>query len=287
MKTKSKRLLIKIIAAILILLLPVIISNYALVTTEYNFNKTEENGVKIAFISDLHGKKFGFGNSLLVNKLSQLNPDIICLGGDFIDEDNTSDDNEELIELVSQLVKIAPTYYSYGNHDLHYFRAYGKIILDAMSEAGCTVLEEKYVDITVGNIDFRLGGMYDYAFNIKDYSEKNWSQDSTNIFLADFTDTDKTKILLCHRPDCFIFNDTDLVWDIDYILSGHTHGGIWQIPFTGGLIAPAQGFFPEYDKGEFSINDSRMIISSGLAGYNMVPRLFNCPEITIIEFNED
>ena len=278
--------IISLFTVLAILLISVLISNYTIVTTEYDYTINDTPSVKVLFISDLHGRMFGINNKALIKKISAQNPDIICLGGDFIDEDNTSDDNEDLLELISNLVKIAPTYYSYGNHDLHYFRAYGHSILDAMSQEGCTVLEEEYVDLSINGIDFRLGGMYDFSFNIKDLSENNWSQDSTNIFLADFTDTDKTKILLCHRPDCFIFNDTDLVWDINYILSGHTHGGIWQIPFVGGVIAPDQGFFPTYDKGEFYLNNTKLIISSGLAGFNIIPRLFNSPEITIIEFNE-
>ena len=278
--------IISLFTVLAILLISVLISNYTIVTTEYDYTINDTPSVKVLFISDLHGRMFGINNKALIKKISAQNPDIICLGGDFIDEDNTSDDNEELLELINELVKIAPTYYSYGNHDLYYFRAYGHFILDAMREAGCVILEENYVDIKVNNAELRLGGMYDFSFNIKDLSEKNWSKDSTNIFLQEFTDTNMTKILLCHRPDCFIFNDTDLSWDIDYVLSGHTHGGIWQIPFVGGVIAPDQGFFPTYDKGEFYLNNTKLIISSGLAGFNIIPRLFNSPEITIIEFNE-
>ena len=89
--------------------------------------------------------------------------------------------------------------------------------------------------------------------------------------------------MLAHRPDSFIYGNAAYLWDIDLVLSGHTHGGLWRLPFIGGVIAPEQGLFPEYDKGEFDLGNIKMIISSGLNGYNNIPRLFNSPEITVIE----
>lgn len=283
--SKKYKSILSITTAAIILLLFVVISNYMITIKNYNYTYTDSPAVKIIFISDLHGKLYGKDNFMLINKIADQEPDIICLGGDFIDEDNTSDDNNEFLELLKNLVAIAPTYYSYGNHDLHYFRANGHDILSDMEDLGCTVLEEKYVDIELNGISFRIGGIYDYAFNRKNLSQSNWNKDSTNKFLKEFTNTDKHTILLCHRPDCFIYGNATSLWNIDYILCGHTHGGICQIPFVGGFIAPDQGFFPEYDKGEFIFENTKMIISSGLSGYKIIPRLFNSPEITVIEFN--
>ena len=85
-------------------------------------------------------------------------------------------------------------------------------------------------------------------------------------------------------PDTFIFNGAANLWDVDLVLSGHTHGGLIRLPFLGGLIAPMQGFFPEYDKGYFELgNNMQMIISAGLAGYGILPRINNLPEICVID----
>ena len=87
--------------------------------------------------------------------------------------------------------------------------------------------------------------------------------------------------MLCHRPeiDCILSEG-----DADFIISGHTHGGVIRIPLIGGLVAPTQGLFPKYDQGKFTV-DGRMtlIITSGLAGYACVPRVCNRPEVCVVD----
>ena len=56
-----------------------------------------------------------------------------------------------------------------------------------------------------------------------------------------------------------------------------------RLPFVGGVISPSEGLFPEYDYGRYRFGDTDMILSSGLCGYDMVPRLFNRPEICVID----
>ena len=68
-------------------------------------------------------------------------------------------------------------------------------------------------------------------------------------------------------------------------MCGHTHGGAVQIPFIGGVFAPNQGFFPKYDKGEFDLFDSKMIVSAGLGDAYPILRINNCPEISVVEIN--
>ena len=279
---KNNKVLIFITAAAIFLLLSVIISNNHIEIKRYHYADDVSDTVSIVLISDLHGNSFGKGNQQLLNKIRDIHPDIICLAGDFIDEDNTPKDNAEFIEFLEKLTDINPVYYSYGNHDLGYFRENGFTLLDDIRKTGCTILEEEYVDIDIKYKHIRLGGMYDYAFNQQYLSGEEWMQDPTYIFLEEFSDTDRTKILMCHRPESFIYEDAS-AWNIDYVLAGHTHGGIWRLPFVGGFIAPEQGLFPEYDKGEFDINNIKMIISSGLSGYKKIPRMFNNPEITVIE----
>ena len=282
--TGKHKVIISVTAAAIFLLLSVIISNYHIVTQTYYYTQDVSDVKRIVLITDLHGKEYGKDNEKLINMISDINPVFICLAGDFIDEDNTEEDNAEFIELLKKLNSINQTYYSYGNHDLAYLNINGFEILEKIKSTGCIILDETFVDININDTKIRLGGMYNYAFNQQFVTDELWHSSSTYKFLEDFTDTERIKILMCHRPESFIYEDASQ-WNIDYVFSGHTHGGIWRLPFIGGIIAPEQGFFPEYDKGEFDINNIKMIISSGLSGYKNIPRLFNSPEITIIELD--
>ena len=73
---------------------------------------------------------------------------------------------------------------------------------------------------------------------------------------------------------------------IDLVLSGHAHGGQVRIPFVGGLVAPNQGLFPEYDAGMFTKENTTMIVSRGI-GNSIIPiRVNNRPEVILIELSK-
>jgi predicted MPP superfamily phosphohydrolase len=96
--------------------------------------------------------------------------------------------------------------------------------------------------------------------------------------LAD--DESSYTILLSHRPELF---ESYAHCNIDLVLSGHTHGGQFRLPFIGWLIAPDQGIFPKYDAGLFTNGSTNMIVSRGL-GNSIIPiRFNNRPEVIVIE----
>ena len=69
------------------------------------------------------------------------------------------------------------------------------------------------------------------------------------------------------------------------VLSGHAHGGQFRLPFVGGIIAPNQGFFPKYDAGIYTREQTTMIVSRGI-GNSVIPvRFNNRPEVVMIEMN--
>ena len=282
-KKKIIRIIISILsAAAIILLLSVFVSNFFITVNSYDYNISNSSDVKIVFLSDLHGREFGKNNVRLIKKISEQKPDIICLTGDFIDENNTYKDNGEFLNLVKALLNIAPVYYSYGNHDYSYFIDNGFGFIETLENSGCEFLDKEYVDIDIEGVPLRLGGIYDYAFNLQGMRKSDWENTDIFKFLSDFTSTDRTTVLMCHRPDSFIYGDASLIWNIDLVLCGHTHGGLWRLPFIGGVIAPEQGFNPAFDKGEYDIGNIKMFINAGLAGYGINPRLFNLPEVTVI-----
>ena len=85
-------------------------------------------------------------------------------------------------------------------------------------------------------------------------------------------------VLLSHRPELFdVYTD----FSVDLVFSGHAHGGQFRLPILGGLVAPHQGFFPEYDAGLFAENGTAMLVSRGV-GNSIIPiRFNNRPEIVL------
>jgi len=51
----------------------------------------------------------------------------------------------------------------------------------------------------------------------------------------------------------------------------------------GGLYAPGQGLFPEYDSGIYTEEGTSMIVSRGIGNSAFPVRFNNRPEIIIVE----
>lgn len=248
------------------------IKNYSISTDKLN------SSAKFVFISDLHCKEYGDKNSELVSKIKEQNPLFIAVGGDMVNK--YSSDDHVMRGLLPQLANIAPTYCILGNHEL--------ILKDEIdfkndiNSTGAKLLDNEMVTIETNGEKFLLGGMSDfpyYDFNAPDYDTPE------RYFWEDFKDKSKNgySILLHHQPEYLesIMQDSN----VDLVMCGHTHGGAVQIPFAGGVFAPNQGFFPKYDKGEFDLYDTKMIISAGLGDAYPVLRLNNCPEISVVQIN--
>lgn len=262
-----------------------LLAQVSIKATDYSVDlKALDAPIKIAVCSDLHNRRFGKGNSRIINKIKAQQPDAVFMPGDFVTEKSDETDVEEFLALAEAAVKIAPTYYSLGNHEWLYINQHGDAFLDRLSALGVTVLENEFVDTEINGAAVRIGGISDLAFPYR-VSREEWKVGETSVFLQAFEDTDLPKLMLCHRPESFSWDGVDTKWKIDLIFSGHTHGGIVRLPFVGGLIAPNQWFFPALDYGEFELSNAKMIICSGFAGYGAIPRVFNLPEIAVVSIS--
>lgn len=248
-------------------------------------------GFKMVVISDLHDHEFGKDNEKLIRCVKEQDPEMIILDGDMLNEDSKSD--RVPVRLVKGLAEIAPVYYALGNHELDYIgAAEGKKmqkhpedsgLVKDLTDAGACVLEEGYRDVEIGGCKVRIGGMYEYAFALDgDNSAENLTGDVRD-FLEEFQNTDRYKIMLCHRPDSFVFGDASDYWKIDLVISGHDHGGQVVIPFKGGLYGGDQGWFPPYVHGLYRTGRIRLFVTSGLSSEKQkLPRWNKRPEIAVL-----
>ncbi|EAC2885027.1 metallophosphoesterase [Listeria monocytogenes] len=237
-----------------------------------------EKEIKLVQLSDLHFSEFGDKNENLLHKVANLNPDVIAITGDLFDRQGDSVPKE----LIKKLTKIAPVYFSSGNHEYDVKNAYEDDYKPFLEKIGVVNLEDQTATIDVGGQKFQMSGLrssanldYDYPYYKEGLAEIKKQQDSTYY-----------QILLSHMPDYFelyVENGFDLT------LSGHTHGGIVRIPYTNiGAIAPGpqRTLLPDYVYGEHSKDGKTMIISAGLGAGSLhqkaFPRLGNPYEIVAV-----
>lgn len=277
----------KVIAIIIIVLIvyvagSVFISYNYLTVNEFSVDTGKcGEAVTAVVISDLHDHEFGADNWRLAEKIEEIQPDLILMDGDMLNE--ASEDASVPLELIGQLKDTAPVYYALGNHELGYMENGHPELTGELEAAGAVVLDKTYVDIEVNGNKVRIGGMYDYAFGLNGNNDASAAPSDTLSFLQEFQDTDSLKIMLAHRPDSFIFGDASKVWDVDLVVSGHNHGGQVVIPFLGGLYGGDQGWFPEYIHGMYQKDKIRMFVTSGLGTHHeKLPRFNNPPEIAVL-----
>ena len=272
---KKKKKIIGLCIALVILIPFFIWQNNYLTETTYQYDVSGIDpalgGMKIAQISDLHNKKFGSGQKSLLQKLENYQPDMIVVTGDVVDSNNTN--VEVALEFLAGAVKIVPTYYVIGNHEMWLDASTLAELKEGMEKLGVHYIDNECLTIPYGETTYNLIGL-----------------DVDNLYGSKFDqcveamDENKLSILLAHEPQYF---NRYCTIGMDLVFTGHAHGGQVRLPFVGGLVAPDQGLFPEYTEGTHVDGDTTMVVSRGL-GNSIIPvRIFNFPEIVYVELKAE
>ena len=226
------------------------------------------NGSKVLFLTDIHfGAYLTSGRlSRIVKQVNALHPDLILLGGDYVNR--TSRHIEPVFRELGQLQSVFGTYGALGNHD-HWADA--ALTRKMMLQYGIQSVDNQSVWIRKGNDSIKIGGVGDWWEDVQ--QPENTLKD---LKPSDFA------ILLSHNPDYLDNFQSDR---IDLTLSGHTHGG--QITFFGWWAPILRSDFGQkYRYG--IIHSGKMVsyISSGI-GAVLVPFRFFCrPEIVVIQLEK-
>ena len=232
--------------------------------------KKDISDIHMVMISDLHLGAIGSESRLpdIVEEINGLNPDIICIAGDFFDTDfNTIQDPDAAIKTLQGLRATYGTYACLGNHDGG--KTYQKMI-DFLNQANIHLLNDDYAIIDerfviVGRLDgFPIGGYGDEA-----------RKDLDDIFARE--DATLPVIVMEHNPA----NIHEYTVEADLILSGHTHKGqIFPANLvTDRLFAVDYGYFRE------GPNRPHVIVSSGIGTWFMPMRVGSDCEIVSIRFS--
>ena len=277
-----KKIIILFITIFIIASLFTLLSSNNLRISYYVYKTNIKNKLKIVHLTDLHNAEFDTNNNELIKMVKEQSPDMIVITGDMLNKDDSN--LEIIINLVTELVNIAPVYYGYGNHEVEWIERYDRDLNQELTMAGAIVLNNEYVDININGNDIRIGGYMGYYRQPGMLTTDKNEIEIENKFFDDFENTDRFKILLNHIPTQWVDWEYIDKISIDLIFSGHYHGGAIYIPLIDrGLYAPYVGWFPKNIKGIFKGERATCILSAGLGSEHNIPRINNPPEIVVVD----
>jgi predicted MPP superfamily phosphohydrolase len=198
--------------------------------------------------------------------------------GDQVDARNT--DLDVVRAFVKQAVQIAPCYLVNGNHEGN-VPGMSDFNIE-LQEAGVTVLEDEMTTLQCNNDTLSLLGLKDPTIKYR-FIELDKVSVLPEVIEGLSTATQGYSILLAHRPE---YMELYATLGVDLVLSGHAHGGQIRIK-DQGLFDPHQGFFPKYDAGQYTMDNTTMIISRGLGNSVFPWRINNPPELVVVELSAE
>jgi predicted MPP superfamily phosphohydrolase len=218
-------------------------------------------GRRVVFFSDVHlGAVRGTGFSRhIVAKVNALHPALVLIGGDLFDGTKCAADR--YVAPFKELRAPQGVYFVTGNHE--YIRR-SDIFLEAIRNAGITVLDDKKVDLD--GID--LIGV--------DWRDTETGEDLARILSMLVSDPHRPNVLVRHVPDHL---DVAERAGIAFQLSGHTHRGqFWPLSIA------TRYFYHNFDYGLRRFGAMEVYTSSGVGTWMSPFRIGTRSEIVIIEF---
>ena len=244
------------------------------------------DGLKVGQITDIHAgplvppKLIRKGVDLIIAR----RPDLIVLTGDFVSgatkilwttyggfkQRHYDYCMEELGRLKAPLGVFAVL----GNHDFWSGPEVAAKVAKGLENIGVRVLRNEAVRIETESQHLYIAGVDDY-----------WENSYSLTKALEGIPEDICRILLSHNPD--VNQDVEfLKRRIDFIISGHTHGGQIVLPFVGAPYLPSP-FGQKYRAGLVRDGERETFVSRGL-GLFFVPVRLNCPpDVSVITLNRE
>jgi predicted MPP superfamily phosphohydrolase len=214
-----------------------------------------DHPLRFVQITDVHiGSRSSRFLEHVINKVNELEPEFLCITGDFVDAPGISE------QRLSALKKFSgPIYFSIGNHE-----KYEDLpeIVQRLENLGVQVLRDRAIEagpLQVIGID-----------DMEDPKQVAKQLSRMQVLKEKFV------LLLYHRPRGLA---DAAVAGVDLMISGHTHNG-QIVPFN---FIVDQVF--EMSAGLFREGDTHLYVSSGTGTWGPTMRLGTRSEITLFEIN--
>lgn len=251
---------------------------------ELNFPNLPDrfNNYRIVQLSDFHLGGMLRPEKLLdrtIKKLSEIKPDLIVFTGDLVN--NFANEVTAFDSKLREIPKIAPCYSILGNHDYGDYtdwespqqkQANFETILKAQADAGFQLLHNDNVVLKKGTDSIFLAGV------------ENWGHPP----FPQYADLDKAIDKIPEKAFTILLTHDPAHWEskvagkenIEFTLSGHTHGLQWGIKLAG--IPFSLAWFTRKNWGGLYRNgNSVLYVNTGLGTVGMPWRLDMPGEITL------
>ncbi|RZK42425.1 MAG: metallophosphoesterase [Pedobacter sp.] len=217
----------------------------------------EKDNIKVLQVSDIHLQSVSDSLRKLCKKINQLKPDLIVFTGDAVDKANNLPLLDKLLSLINKDIRktaILGNWEYWGKIDLEklnriYEKHNGVLLVNDTKQY---VIKDKTLSIT--GVDDFLGGTADIRKALVNYRKSD------------------CHIILNHCPQYNeqISDELNKSVAVDFILSGHTHGG--QINLFGFIPFLPQGS-GKYVKGWYNEISPKVYVSKGI-GTSIFPARF-------------
>ncbi|MGA9718042.1 MAG: metallophosphoesterase [Acidobacteriaceae bacterium] len=230
------------------------------------------HGMRIAQISDIHYDEFTepYFVREVVGRINALNPDIVLLTGDFVTAGLVPRRvaarlSYPCAEILSG-IQCPHRFASLGNHDA---LAGWEAVVDALKVYGTPTLVNSYLPFERDGSRLWFAGIRSSLEDVPDL----------DAALPRRATPGEPTILLAHEPDYALH--VVKRGNVDFMLSGHTHGGQVHLPFIGTPrhMLPRGG--RRFVHGHFDIGPLQLYVNRGIGTVKLPIRFLCPPELTL------
>ncbi len=225
--------------------------------------------LRIVMASDIHLGTIIGKNRLgrVVEMINSMDPDLVLLPGDIVDEDITAVIRENLGETLGSIRSKYGLLAVTGNHE---YIGGAEKACEYLTRHGVTMLRDS---VTRVNGSIYVVGREDRSLNQFEGRKRKPLGD-----LMQEVDSRCPVILMDHQPFRL---DEAVRSKVDLQLSGHTHHGqLWPFNYVTGAIF-------EISCGHRQIGNTHVYVSSGVGTWGPPVRLGNRPEIVLLTLEFD
>jgi uncharacterized protein len=236
-------------------------------TVRFTKNK---KALKILQLSDIHISKLLVPAIKIRQAIEKVKPDLLIMTGDYIEEKAHI---TSFLNFLDTIHTGATTLMCFGNHDMEAFsddpEGLGGFI-KSIENKGISLLHNSSRSIVKNRKVYNLIGIADCRNNYHNFGKA----------FSGLKSSDATNIAFSHNPDIVLEIPENKV---DYLLSGHFHGGQIWMPFNLEFLTLRKEKLCRQGirRGLHKVNGINLYINRGLGNVCLPLRFMSRPEITV------